>query len=1014
MNKSTNPYVGPRSFEDGEKLYGRDRELRSLSALLIAERIVLLHSPSGAGKSSLVKAGLLPRMRAEKFNVLPVARVNLETPTDLGKINRYAFSVMTSMEEKYPPDQRLPAATLAGLTLDGYLSQRAPEKDTLLVLDQFEEVLTLAANDRDGKLEFFNQLGDALANETRWALFSMREDYLGMLVPYQRPIPNRLNTRFRLDLLTSESALPAIQNPAKDMGWEFKTESAIKLADDLSRVMVTLPNGEVVPQPGQYIEPVQLQVVCYRLWENLKKKDKVIDDGDLKDVGDVNTSLAMYYASSVEKAALDGKVPERSLREWFDRKLISQEKLRNQVRMGVDDSDGMPTSVVSELIDKHLLRVEQRNNQSWVELSHDRLVEPVRKDNIKWFEANLSLFQRQAEMWEQKSHSESLLLRGTDLDQAELDIKTFKLTPAEEEYLKACRQLRSRIKRDRFQRRMITVGLVASVAMFIVAVYFAIQAINKEAKAVAAASQAEAASADSIQSLEIAQTASAKSAESLQVAQTAQVRADTERATAVSSRNDAYIAKATAEAAKLDAEKEKANALEQKKIAESKSLEAENEKRSAEASQLVAQSLLQQLRAKDQLANLLAVEAFRTEDNSRTRLQMIAPLYSRGRLTLTIRPLSNPRPVLGDIAYTSDGLALVASYFDGCPKGNLFTCETGQVRTWVFNPGPPLTLQQNNKVIDPPGLMDANILFPKSRKVLTAACMINKANLRQCLTEDFQVWDLDGGTTLGSTLSLPGIVAADKPVRLAISPDEKTLAVILYTIPANKPADSLANLVLIDLQSFAQIGETLPQPNGLSALTFSPDGKSLALVSDNIVNLLDLASMQLSEVAGTKSTIKLLSLAFSPDGSLLATGADDGRISLVDLQTGLVDNRLMYAVSRVLQLAFSPDGKVLASGSQDKGLVLWDVPSRQRLIGSTIYMHNEPQDIYPLTGLTFSPDGAQLASISNEIILWAMSPEAWVTQACLLAGRNFSQAEWNQFFPGIAYRSTCPMFKAGQ
>ncbi len=75
-----NPYVGPRAFQTGEKIYGRDREVRELLDLLIAERIVLLHSPSGAGKSSLVQAGLIPALEGEGFQVLPVARVNLEPP----------------------------------------------------------------------------------------------------------------------------------------------------------------------------------------------------------------------------------------------------------------------------------------------------------------------------------------------------------------------------------------------------------------------------------------------------------------------------------------------------------------------------------------------------------------------------------------------------------------------------------------------------------------------------------------------------------------------------------------------------------------------------------------------------------------------------------------------------------------------------------------------------------------------------------------------------------------------
>src|SRR5215211_7913968 len=78
-----NPYVGPRSFQTGEILYGRDRETQDLLGLLIAERIVLLHSPSGAGKTSLVQAALIPRLTEREFSVLPVMRVSLEPPASL-------------------------------------------------------------------------------------------------------------------------------------------------------------------------------------------------------------------------------------------------------------------------------------------------------------------------------------------------------------------------------------------------------------------------------------------------------------------------------------------------------------------------------------------------------------------------------------------------------------------------------------------------------------------------------------------------------------------------------------------------------------------------------------------------------------------------------------------------------------------------------------------------------------------------------------------------------------------
>src|SRR5215213_8233300 len=78
-----NPYIGPRAFLTGEPLYGRDREVRQLLNLLLAERIVLLCSPSGAGKTSLIQAALIPRLTSRNFQVRPIVRVNAELPTEL-------------------------------------------------------------------------------------------------------------------------------------------------------------------------------------------------------------------------------------------------------------------------------------------------------------------------------------------------------------------------------------------------------------------------------------------------------------------------------------------------------------------------------------------------------------------------------------------------------------------------------------------------------------------------------------------------------------------------------------------------------------------------------------------------------------------------------------------------------------------------------------------------------------------------------------------------------------------
>src|SRR5258708_3505530 len=187
-----NPYVGPRAFRYGEKLYGRDREIMEVLDLLIAERIVLLHSPSGAGKTSLIQAALLPELDAEDFQVFPIMRVSSEPSPEekegLEIRNRYQLSAMLMIEKELPVGERKPLAELATLRLSDYLTERLSkvdsQKNIVLIFDQFEELITIDPSDRSAKEAFFDEVGAFLRSPRCWALFSMREDYLAALDPY--------------------------------------------------------------------------------------------------------------------------------------------------------------------------------------------------------------------------------------------------------------------------------------------------------------------------------------------------------------------------------------------------------------------------------------------------------------------------------------------------------------------------------------------------------------------------------------------------------------------------------------------------------------------------------------------------------------------------------------------------------------------------------------------------------------------------------------------------------------
>jgi hypothetical protein len=273
LHTPTNPYVGPRSIRYGEPIYGRDRELDELRDILIAERIVLFYSPSGAGKSSLLEAGLRPDIERHGFRVLPTIRVGHDLAgDDPGGPNRYLLSTLVSLEESRPIEQQRSPEELALSGLDAYLTTIAgegePGLDPCLFFDQFEELFTLDPTDPDAKHAFMDEVGVALRDRGLWALFSMREDFIAQLDPYLGLIPTRFSARYRLDLLGTEAAKAAVRRPAEAAGVEFTDAAADRLIDDLRRVRVQRGTA-VVEELGPYVEPVQLQVVCRKLWSSL-------------------------------------------------------------------------------------------------------------------------------------------------------------------------------------------------------------------------------------------------------------------------------------------------------------------------------------------------------------------------------------------------------------------------------------------------------------------------------------------------------------------------------------------------------------------------------------------------------------------------------------------------------------------------------------------------------------------------------------------------------------------------
>lgn len=384
-----NPFVGPRSLHEGERVFGRKQELAEIRALLLAQRIVLVYSPSGAGKTSLIEAGLRPHLRRRGFVVLPTIRVGSELDVEgIEPTNRYRASVIASLEERLAPPEQLRPEQVATMTLADYFGridahhfattdEGAPTENPCFIFDQFEELFTLDSADYQAKAHFLSELGAVLEDRSRWALFAMREDFIAQLDPYLSHFPAGLRARFRLGLLGVDAARQAMIATAAIEHVDFDEIAADRLVDDLRRVQVER-RGATVTDLGPHVEPVQLQVACRSVWSQLGESEHQIEPHHITTGSGVDQALGEYYDNAVREVA--GSIISRArLRRWFGQKLIGRDGYRNQVR-GAPGSD----DTLQQLVDRHLIRAETRRGTSWYELTHDRFVAPILTSNRRF------------------------------------------------------------------------------------------------------------------------------------------------------------------------------------------------------------------------------------------------------------------------------------------------------------------------------------------------------------------------------------------------------------------------------------------------------------------------------------------------------------------------------------------------------------------------------------------------------------------------------------------------------
>jgi WD40 repeat protein len=1014
-----NPYVGPRAFLSGETLYGREREIDDLTGLLIAERIVLLHSPSGAGKTSLIQAALIPRLAREGLRALPIIRVNAETGIDYSEaasssgnspnkpFNRYIHSVLLSLEEEVPHDQQTPPDELARMSLETYLAHRLEAieaDDIVLIFDQFEEIITIEPTNLEAKTAFFTQLGAVLRQpRTRdrttrrsriWSLFAMREDYLASLEPYLRLVPTRFKNTFRLDLLQTTAARAAIQHPARTMGVTFSDAAVNQLIDDLRMVQVQQPDGSVQAMPGPYIEPVQLQVVCRRVWDHLPPNQQHIEPANLAEVGDVSHALGSYYAQAVASVAANTHIPERNIREWFDKHLITEQNIRGQVLQGSSASNGLPNEAISLLLDAHLIRSDKRRGATWFELAHDRLIEPVRQDNAAWFAAHLSLLERQAALWESQNRPAGLLLHGEALSNAEqwASQHTRDMLPREHDLLAASQAARAAAQREARMNLIIRWAAVGLSVLLVVALAATAAAIYQSQRVQ--------------EQLKISQAQSlAFAAQSVQEApETALLLAYEAAARHTSSLTDQTLR----------------NALYQSNwqptTMPGHTDEIINASYSPDGERILTVSNDDTARLWRSDGNLIAVLEGHGDDVWHGAFspdgRYLATGATNGSVILwdiegtLLRQLEGHSAWVNTVAFSPDSRTLVTSSDDSTARlwdieGNLLHTLEGHediVTNAVFSPDGRYILTTSYdttaRLWDTEG-NQVRIFMGHTGKLRTSGGFSPDGQLLVTASDDAtaRVWGLDG-------ISRAVLTGHDALLYAAVfSPDGHYIA--------TASADGTARLWKTDGTPHAVFAG---HNNEVRGVAFRSDGQQLLTASlDGTARLWQLNGEQVHIFQGHHGLIRsalfhprdnqqvltaaeidatprvwrevglplasyqghtdeVFTASYSRDGSRVLTASQDGTARLWDSSDGSLIATFEGHTDGILSAVFSPDEQRLVTASYDTTVRVWDINSQNLLM--TLEGHNEG-----VMYATFSPDGHTIAtaSLDGTARLWDAS-----------------------------------------
>ena len=479
LAEGESPYPGLTAFQeqDADRFFGRSRDVARMVARIRELPLTGIVGPSGVGKSSFIRAGVGPALKAsgERWDVVtlrPGRHPLAALATVVTKLTTRTGPTITGQLGDH--DLMMHRLRTEPGFLGATLRERAAAtgSHTLLFVDQFEELYTLVP-DIDERRAFTAALA-AVADDTAAPLrvvVSMRSDFLDRVGEDARFMEELSRGLVFLSAPDRDGLREALEAPVEMVGYRF--ESSAMVGDMLDALAST---------PGAL--PL-LQFAAAKLWDARDRDRRLLTMSSYQAVGGISGALATHADEVVRNMSS----PAQKLTQRVFRQLVTPERTRAIVELAdlhqLGSSRDEITRVIELLVQARLLMVQNRGDATGgsVELVHESLIDrwPTLR---RWLDedqedaAFVAQLSAAAKQWDAKSRPVGLLWRGEAMEEARrwYGARPRTLGAREQAFLDAVFGLAQRGKRV---RRAVVIGAFVALAAVAGGAFVAFMKVNK-------------------------------------------------------------------------------------------------------------------------------------------------------------------------------------------------------------------------------------------------------------------------------------------------------------------------------------------------------------------------------------------------------------------------------------------------------------------------------------------------------------------------------------------------------